>query len=99
MAVITTRTMVKGFFFQVEVRLEGKRLTMVRSLSGNEWQSTDQIDVKDGKLSIIFHGNGIAGGGWEFGITNVGTGKEIYENSGTNPGNGHSLFSDEAKIA
>lgn len=98
MAIIKTKTLVKGFFFQLEVRLEGKKLTLVRSLDGDKWESTDLIEVKDGKLSILFHGDGIAGGGWEFSLTDLETQKEIYKNEGTNVENGHSLFTDFVEI-
>ena len=98
MAIVKTKTLIKGFFFQSEVFLEGKKLTLVRSLAGDTWQSTDLVEVNDGRLSIIFHGDGIASGGWEFSITDLDKGKEIYKNQGENRANGHSAFTDFVEI-
>lgn len=97
MAVIKVQTNVVGFQFQVETWLEGKRIALSNNGS-DKWQSTDVLEVNDGKLSIIFHCQGMAGSAWTFSLTQLPGGKEIYKNQGENAANGHSLFTDFVEI-
>lgn len=99
MAIITVRTNISGFLFQpVEVFLENRRITLSGDGNGN-FQSTDVVEVKDGKLSILFHARGIPTTAWKFLLTQLNPQKkELSKNEGEISENGHSVFTDFVEI-
>lgn len=94
MPIIKVQTNVIGFLFDADVWLENQQIPMAND-GGKNWQSTDILDVRDGKLNIVFHGRGVAGADWTFTIVQLEPEeKAFYKNDGTIGSNGHSLFAD-----
>lgn len=99
MPVIKVQTNVIGFLFDADVWLENQQIPMTAN-GGDNWQSTDIVNVKDGRLNIVFHGRGVAGAAWEFTIVELEPdAKPLYKNAGAIGSNGHSLFADFVDLA
>lgn len=99
MPLIKVKTEVVGFLFDAQVWLEGNQILL--SYDGNKtWQSTDMVNVEDGRLNIMFHGIGVAGTEWVLTITKLEPQKkELYKKEGATQSTGHSLISDSVKIS
>ena len=98
MPVIKVQTNVVGFLREVEVFLENQRITL-SSDGGENFQSTDVIDVRDGKLNIVFHGRGVPTTAWKFTLKQLEPGRnDLFKNEGSIRESGHSLFADFVEI-
>lgn len=99
MPVIKVRTEVVGFLFDAQLWLEGNQISL--SYDGSKtWQSTDVLDITDGRLNILFHGVGITGTDWVLTITQLEPQKkELYKKEGKTQSTGHSFVSDSVKVS
>lgn len=98
MAVIKVQTTITGFLFSAQVWLEGREISL--SYDGNKtWTSTDMVDVSDGILNMIFHGQGLAGTDWTLNIDRIEPDKNLFKNAGSITATGHSLVADAVKIS
>lgn len=65
----------------------------------SEYQSTDPLDIQDGRLRIYFHGRGIPTAKWTLTIKELQPRqKELYKQAGSIDENGHSVLVDSIAI-
>lgn len=98
MSVIKIRSEVAGFLLNVQLWLEGHEIGL--SYDGDKaYQSTDVIDVKDGKLNILLHLQAVSGTDWAFAIVELEPNqKNLYATKGTIGPNGNSLIADFVNV-